>query len=178
MACCIQIKKRGLSMSSTLSPTQSKFSPRWAIPSLEISAQHDLKNARVSNKPLSLGRAVFRFAIAFCLGVAATSGWQSYGDAAREMIANWSEQLGWLAPAPDTHASRIIAPTAVVAPSPDLAELKTMSLGLAIVRQDLDQLIASQGQMAREITKLQAAEQDVLQTISEPLARSPAAPTP
>jgi hypothetical protein len=131
-------------MSFTVSPTQSKFSPRWAIPSLEISAQHE----------------------------------QSYGDAAREMIANWSEQLAWLAPAPDTHASRIIAPTAVVAPSPDLAELKTMSLGLAIVRQDLDQLIASQGQMAREITKLQATEQDVLQTISEPLPRSPAAPTP
>jgi hypothetical protein len=53
-----------------------------------------------------------------------------------------------------------------------------MRLGLAIVRQDLDQLIASQEQMAREITKLQAAEQDVLQRTSEPLPRSPAAPTP
>ena len=165
-------------MSSTLSPTRSKFSPRWAIPSLEISAQHDLKNARVSSKPLSRGRAFFRFVIAFCLGVAATSGWQSYGDTAREMIANWSEQFGWLAPAPDAHASRIIAPTAVVAPSPDVEEFKTMSLGIAILRQNLDQLIASQEQMAREITKLQAAEQDVLQKISEPLPRSPAAPTP
>ena len=144
-------------MSFTLSPTQSKFSPRWAIPSLEISAQHDLKNARVSNKPLSLGRAVFRFAIAFCLGVAATSGWQSYGDAAREMIANWSEQFGWLAPAPDAHASRINAPTAVVVPFPD---------------------VASQEQMARDITQLQAAEQDVLQKISEPLPSWPAATTP
>jgi hypothetical protein len=165
-------------MSSTLSPTQSKSSPRWTIPSLEISARHDLKNARVSSKPLSLGRAFLRFVIAFCLGVAATSGWASYGDAAREMIANWSEQFGWLAPAPDAYASRIIAPTAVVAPSPDVEELKTMSLGLAIVGQNLDQLIASQEQMAREITKLQAAEQDVLQKISEPLPRSPAAPTP
>jgi hypothetical protein len=146
MACCIQVKKGGLSMSSRLSPTQSKFSPRWAIPSLEISAQHDLENARVSSKPPSLGRTIFRFVIAFCLGVAATSGWQSYGDAARGMIANWSEQFGWLAPAPDAHASGIIAPTAVVAPSSDVEE--------------------------------QAAEQDVLQRISEPLPKSPADPTP
>ena len=139
-------QKRGLSMSSTLSPTQSKFSPRWPIPSLEISARHDLENARVSSKPPSRGRTIFGFVIAFCLGVAATSGWQSYGDAARGMIANWSEQFDRLAPAPDAHASGIIAPTAVVAPSPDVEE--------------------------------QAAEQEVLQKISEPLPKSPAAPTP
>jgi hypothetical protein len=150
-------QKKGVSMSSTLSPTRSKFSPKWVIPSLEISAQNDLKNARLSSKPLSLGRAIFRFVIAFGLGVAVTSGWQSHGDAAREMIANWSEQFGWLAPAPDAHASRINAPTAVVVPSPD---------------------VAGQEQMARDITQLQAAEQDVLQKISEPLPSSPAAPTP
>ena len=120
MACCIQIKKWGLSMSSRLSPTHSKLPPKWAIPSLELSAQRGLENARVSSKPPSRGRTIFRFLIAFCLGVAATSGWQSYGDAAREMIANWSEQFGWLAPAPDAHASGVIAPTAVVAPSPDV----------------------------------------------------------
>ena len=145
MACCIEIKKWGLSMSSRLSPTHSKLPPKWAIPSLELSAQRDLENARMSSKPRSHGRT-FGFVIAFCLGVAATSGWQSYGDAAREMIANWSEQFGWLAPAPDAHASGIITPTAFVAPSPDVGE--------------------------------EAAEQDVLQKISEPLPKSPAAPTP
>jgi hypothetical protein len=135
-------QKRGLSMSSTLSPTQSKFSPRWPIPSLEISARHDLESARMSSKP-PLRRTIFGFVIAFCLGVAATSGWQSYGEAARGMIANWSEQSDRLAPAPDAHAS---APTAAVAPSLDVEE--------------------------------QAAEQEVLQKISEPLPKSPAAPTP
>jgi len=111
-----------LSMSSTLSPTKIKFSSRRAIPpSLEISAQHDLENAPVLSKTPSLGRNIFGFGIAFCLGVAATSGWQSYGDAARGVIANWSEQFGWLAPAPDAHAS-IIAPTAVVAPSSEIEE--------------------------------------------------------
>ena len=133
-------------MSSRLSPTQSKLPPKWAIPSLELSAQRDLENARVSSKPPSRGRTIFRFVIAFCLGVAATSGWQSYGNAAREMVANWSEQFGWLAPAPDAYASGIITPTAVVALSPDVGE--------------------------------GAAEQDVLQKISEPLPKSPAAPSP
>jgi hypothetical protein len=132
-------------MSSRLSPTQSKLPSKWAIPSLELSAQRDLENARVSSKPRSLGRT-FGFVIAFCLGVAATSGWQSYGDTAREMIANWSEQFGWLGPAHDAHASGKIAPTAVVATSPGGEE--------------------------------RAAEQDVLQKISEPLPKSPAGPTP
>jgi hypothetical protein len=106
-----------------------------------ISAQHDLERALVSSKPPSRGRTIFRFVIAFGLGVAATSGWQSYGNAAREMITNWSEQFGRLAPAPDTHASDIIVPNPIVASSPDVEE--------------------------------QAAEQ-----ISEPLPKSPAAPTP
>jgi hypothetical protein len=109
-------------MSSRLSPTKTKFSPRWTIPSLEISAQHDLENARLWSKSRSRRRTTFHFIIAFCLGVAATSGWQSYGNAAREIIANWSEQFGGLAPAPDAHASGIIAPSAALAPSPDIEE--------------------------------------------------------
>src|SRR5215470_6063163 len=41
-------------------------------------------------------RALSRFLIAFCSGVAATLAWWSYGDAARQMIANSYPQLGWL----------------------------------------------------------------------------------
>jgi hypothetical protein len=170
-------------MSSTLSSTRFEFSPsRGAPPSLEMSARRDLKNAQALSKSLSLRRraprAIFRFLIAFCLGIMATLGWQSCGDAAREMIANWSEQFGWLAPAPDAQASHIIASTSPAAPSSEIEDLKAMSLGLAIVRQNVDQLIIGQEQMVREITKLQAAEQDVLQKISEPPLRSPAAPAP
>src|SRR5262249_19852283 len=43
-------------------------------------------------------RSLTRFLIIFCFGVAATLAWQSYGDAAREMIANSYPQLSWLAP--------------------------------------------------------------------------------
>src|SRR6266850_1198118 len=49
-----------------------------------------------------------RFLITFCIGVAATLAWQSYGDAARQIIASSYPQLGWLALQP--------APTAQNAP--------------------------------------------------------------
>src|SRR5260370_11138471 len=80
-----------------------------------------------------------RFLIAFGIGVAATLAWQSYGDAAREIIASSYPQLGWLAP---QAAAAQAAPTTIAAAtaSLDQPELKTVSLGLAAVRQLVDQL--------------------------------------
>src|SRR6516165_2949117 len=108
-------------MSSTLSPTQSEFSAgRWAVkPWVDATVRPaDLKNDRFPSKRPSLAgrssRAVVRFLIAFCIGVAATLAWQSYGDAAREMIASSSPQLVWLAP-----QTAPAAPPAPAAPSPD-----------------------------------------------------------
>jgi hypothetical protein len=146
-----------------MSSTRSEFSAdlRAGEPSLE--------------PPTRRKRGSFtRVLITFCIGVGATLAWQSYGDTAREIIANSYPQLSWLAPqaavaqtVPDT----VVPPT----PSPDSQELKAMSLGLAAVRQRVDQFAAQfaagQEQMTREITKLQAAEQDILQKISAPPAR-------
>src|SRR5262249_58773857 len=79
-------------------------------------------------------RGFMRFLITFFIGVAATLVWQSYGDAAREMIANSSPQLRWLAPPTVAQtASDMVAPTAPAIPSPDLQQLKATSLGLATV---------------------------------------------
>jgi hypothetical protein len=121
-----------------------------------------------------------RFLITFCIGVAVTLAWQSYGDAAREMIASSSPQLGWLAPqdAVAPTASATIAPTAS---SPDPQELKAMSVALAAVRQKVDQLAAQvnagQEQITRDLTtKLQAAEQDILDRISVPPSQPAASP--
>jgi hypothetical protein len=121
---------------------------------------------------------LMRLLITFCIGVAVTLAWQSYGDAAREMIANSSPQLGWLASqaAVAQTAPNTIAPTTS---SPDPRELKAMSADLAAVRQKVDQLAAQvaagQEQMARDFaTKLQAAEQDIVDKISAP--PPPAAP--
>src|SRR6266446_1483723 len=82
-----------------------------------------------------------RFLITFCIGVAVTLAWQSYGDAAREMIASSSPQLGWLAPQ-DAVAQTAPATIAPTASSPDPQELKAVSVDLAEVRQRVDQLAA------------------------------------
>ncbi len=87
-----------------------------------------------------LGRAVpfalVPFVLIFSLGVAATLVWQSYGSAAREVVAGWSPHLGWLAPA---------AASAAV-PS---ERLRATSLALAAVRQSVDKLTT-------EVNRLQA----------------------
>jgi uncharacterized phage infection (PIP) family protein YhgE len=92
------------------------------------------------------------------------------------MIANSSPQLRWLAPQSQT-APDMVAPTAPTAPSPEVEQLKAMSLGLAVVRQSVEQLAAAQQQMTDEIAKLQATEQEILDKIST-LPRPTAAPAP
>jgi hypothetical protein len=121
-----------------------------------------------------------RFLIAVGIGIAGTLGWQSYGDAAREIIASSYPPLGWLAPqvaAAQAAPATIAAATA----SLDQQELRTVSLGLAAVRQRVDQLAAQvaagQDQMTRDFTaKLHAVEQDILDKISQPTPAPVAAP--
>ena len=85
--------------------------------------------------------AFVRYLIAFFIGVIATLAWQSYGGAARKMIAGWSPHLGWLAPA--------------AAPGGTSSErLKATTLALNAARQSLDKL-------ANEISKLEAPGGDV-----------------
>jgi hypothetical protein len=171
-------------MASTLSPSiRAEFSEdQWSTePSRRVDL--DLNEGPLSRKQSSVGkrasRTLARYLITFCIGVAATLAWQSYGDAAREMIANSSPQLGWLAPqaAPLTQtAPSIVPPAAPSALSPELLQLKA---GLVAVQQSVDQLAAQiaagQQQMAGDIANLQAADQDILHKISTPPPR-PAAP--
>jgi hypothetical protein len=119
---------------------------------------------------------MMRFLITFCVGVFATLAWQSYGDAARERIANSYPQLGWLAP---EAAVAQTAPATIVPPitAPDQQEFKAMSSNLAALRQRVDQIAAGQDRIARDITvKLQAAEQDILDKMSAPPPQPAAAP--
>ena len=121
---------------------------------------------------------MMRFLITFCVGVFATLAWQSYGDAARERIANSYPQLGWLALAPEAAVAQT-APATIVPPitSPDQQEFKAMSSDLAALRQRVDQIAAGQDRIARDITvKLQAAEQDILDKLSAPPPQQAAAP--
>jgi len=98
-------------MSSTLSPALSKLDlalhefskARWATEPSDDAPLQPTDLDWVANAPSSsLGKqasfALARFLIAFCIGVAATLAWQSYGGAARKMIARSSPQLGRSAP--------------------------------------------------------------------------------
>jgi hypothetical protein len=150
---------------SPLSSTQSKSARRWATEEPSWATEEPVDSSvsvadpdQFPSERLPLGkrasRALTRFLIVFGIGIVATLAWQSYGDAAREMIASSYPQLGWLAP-----------PAAPDASSPDLQELKALSTDLAAVRQSVDQLAAQFVAGQEAITKLHAAEQEILENI-------------
>ena len=152
-------------MPTTVSSTASEFSADLSTrPSLDSMIKRPSLGKRAS-------RSLARLLIIFCTGVAATLAWQSYGDAAREMIANSSPELSWLAP-----RAASFAQTASAIPSLEQQQLKEMSLAFATVRQSVDQLVASQQQMADGIAKLAADQQQLLLKISAPPPRPAAAP--
>ncbi|HWN79767.1 MAG TPA: hypothetical protein VNN81_18180 [Bradyrhizobium sp.] len=147
-------------------PSESSADSLPANPSVEapVVRAADLKKDRFPNGRSSLGKrallALVRFLIMFCIGVAATLAWQSYGDAARERIASSYPQLAWLAPqaapiarsAPDT-----IGLAAQAAPSPDQ---HAMLLDLDAVRQSIDRIAnnmaTSQEQITRSVDRIAA----------------------
>ncbi len=113
----------------------------------------------------------------------------------RQMIVSWVQQVGWTKPlagpeisavrrsAPESPqaaavaqtAPETLAPKAPVVPSLDPEQLHQMALDLAALRQVVEQLAASQDQMARVITTLQAADQEILEKIPTPPPQPPAA---
>jgi hypothetical protein len=118
---------------------------------------------------------MMRLLIMFCVGIFATLAWQAYGDTARERIATLYPELSWLEPQAGVAQTVPDAVGPAIA-SLDRQELKTISLGLAAVSQKVDQLAASQQQIARDFTKLQAAEQSILEKISVSPSQPTAAP--
>jgi len=164
----------------TLSSTESEFpEDRWPTKP-PIQGRTRPTDGRIEQSSLGKRalRGFARFLIIFCIGVIAALAWQSYGHAAREMIASSSPQLRWLAPQPVVEtAPDTVVPAAPATPSPDVQQLKALSLGLAAVRQSVEQLAAAQQRMMDEIAKLQATEQEILDKISAP-PRPAAAPAP
>ncbi len=129
-----------------------------------------------TSRPRSSRRPV-RFLIAICIGVAGTLAWQSYGDVARQMIADSSPVLGWLSP--QVQAGDQVTPAERAMPSADSQQLRAMSPDLAAVRQSVDQLAAKLQQMAGNIATMQSAQQDILRKVSTPSSPPPRqAPVP
>jgi hypothetical protein len=176
------VSRRGMPMSSKLSHSRSDVSTSlWGTEPLATETFHPADLDQLPSKGPSFGkrasRALARFLITLCIGVIGTLAWQSYGDAARELMASSSPQLSWLAPQAahtQTPPQNKVAPAT---PSPDQQQLNAMSLGLIAMRQSVDQLAAAQERMTNEITKLRAAQQEVLDKFSAPPPRPAAAPT-
>jgi hypothetical protein len=105
----------------------------------------------------SIGRRMFRtlarFSIAVLIGVGATLGWQSYGDAAKEMLVAQVPALDWVLSVSTTR-SPVLAATSTDA----TRQLAPLASTLDAVRRSVEQLAARQEQMARNIAALRAAE--------------------
>jgi len=125
---------------------------------------HSPYPSRLNDRP-SLGRRMLRrltrFSIAALIGVGATLGWQSYGDAAKGMVIAQAPTLAWLLSISTTK------PPVVAATSPDpVQQLEPLALNLDIVRHSVEQLAAKQEQMAQNIAALQTVEEDIRQKMS------------
>ena len=117
-----------------------------------------------SGRP-SIGKRIFRsltrFSIAVLIGVGATLGWQSYGDAAKEMVIARAPTLAWLLSISTTKPPVV----ATTSPGP-VQQLEPLAFNLDIVRRSVEQLAAKQEQMAQNIAALQAVEEDIRQKVS------------
>jgi hypothetical protein len=93
------------------------------------------------------------------------------------MIANASPQLGWLTP--QTVPVVATSPNVVAPASSASPDLQHLALGLAALRQSVDQLTsqlaAGQQQMGGDIAKLQADGQEILHKLSATSPRATAA---
>ena len=124
----------------------------------DLDAERDLsaKRMRIKRGRPSIGRRIFRTLYRFCfavlLGVAATLGWQSHGDEAREMVSAWAPSLGALLPASTK------SPAAASTLPRVAQQLEPMARDLAVVRRSLEQLAAKQEQIALHVATLQAVD--------------------
>ena len=73
-------------------------------------------------------------------------------------------------------AQETVAPKAPVAASLDRDQLQQITGSATVLRQTVEQLAAGQDQMAREITRLHAADLEILQRIPAPSPQPPPAP--
>jgi|SRR6516164_5648278 len=173
-------KQEGAWMDGASRATQAEF-PTELRAARPLNPMKQSSSGKAIMRP-SLGRRALRrlarFLVVFCVGVGTVLLWQSYGDAARAMIANSSPQLGWLAP-----QTVPVVPTAPDATRPASSvshDLEQLALGVAAVRQSVDQLAAQlaagQGQMESDIAKLQADAQEIFHKVSAAPARPTAPP--
>src|SRR5262249_23738533 len=141
----------------------------------------NLQRVSRQGNPGRRSRGFVRYLVAILIGVAATLAWQSYSDAAKQIIAirapdlgwspgtkqmipSWLQQLGWnnpSAPVAQT-APENVAPTAPATVSLDPDQLQQITGSLTTLRQTVELLAGGQDQMARQIARLEAVVAELL----------------
>jgi hypothetical protein len=181
-------------MGAMPSPEQSRLYA-GLLPAIELSVETPIRAANLENdrsandEPASSEGTLRRLArsmITFYIGVAATLAWQSYGDEARQTIANLSPQLSWLAPqaaaaatVSDTNEEITRSVDRIVAANQEQIARSVDQIVAASqdqIARSVARLAADQEQMAREIIRLQAISQYGIYKIADP--RPAPSPTP
>jgi hypothetical protein len=174
---------------NTAQSTQPDFASASSLskPSTEPSAPRtlNLKNGQRPAKSSWLSRlsgfAFARHVLVLLIGVAITLAWQTYGDAARHLIASAAfslDQQQFNTLSVDLHAMRqsIDGLASSIADNQEKAT-RSIADNQERIMGIIDQVIAGQVQMTREIDKLQALEQSVSNK-SDASLRSASAPVP
>jgi len=93
------------------------------------------------------------------------------------MIATSIQWIGWTkSPTGPEKQAPLVAQTAPTTPSLDPAQVQQMTQNLVAMKQTVEHLAGGQDQMARDIARLEAAVEQLIAKIPEPLAQPSAAP--
>ncbi len=138
---------------------------RIGVRPVKPSSPRPSKHDQVASDRPPVGRRIFRtlarFFIAVLIGVGGTLAWQSYGDAAREMVMVRAPTLAWLLSVSTTKSPAVAA----TSPAP-VQQLEPLASNLDLVRRSVEQLAAKQDQMAQNIATLRTVEEDIRQKMS------------
>jgi hypothetical protein len=153
--------------------SDQRIGRRRMKPSIDPPHPYRFGEGQLASGRPSIGRRIFRtltrFSIAVLIGVGATLGWQSYGDAAKEMLVARAPTLAWVLSV-STTKSPVVAATS----TDPMQQLAPLASNLDVVRRSVEQLAAKQEQMAQNIAALKAVEEDIRQKMSS----TPPAPAP
>jgi hypothetical protein len=148
-------------------------------------------------------RGFARYLVALCIGGAVILAWQSFGEAAKQIIAtrapelgwspeakqriaSWVQQLGWTKPpAVENKAAPVaqtaLAPNAPATPSPDPQQVQKIEADIAAVRRAVERHLADVRSTVERLTASQdqiARQIEQLQNADKEILEKISAPPP